>query len=141
MSKLGPIVIVDDDQDDWEIYEMVFRDLNVTNPVRFFDLCQNAYDYLYTTDEAPFLIICDVNMPRMNGIEFRQRITGNEILRRKSIPFIFMSTTAAQGVVEEAYALTVQGFFEKGKTIDLTRETLRLIVEYWSNCRHPNTLK
>ncbi len=141
MSKLGPIVIVDDDQDDWEIYEMVFQELDVKNPVRFFDLCQDAFDYLCTTAEAPFLIICDVNMPRMNGIEFRQKITGSETLRRKSIPFIFMSTTAAQGVVEEAYVLTVQGFFEKGKTIDLTRDTLRLIVEYWSKCRHPNTHK
>ncbi len=56
-------------------------------------------------------------MPIMNGLELRRHIQENEGLRKKSIPFVFLSTAARPKEVEEAYNLTVQGFFVKASQI------------------------
>jgi DNA-binding NarL/FixJ family response regulator len=84
-----------------------------TTLVRSFYDCENALQYLAATDEKPFIIICDVNRPQTSGLDFRQKINANEYLRRKSIPFIFLSTAAQPVHVIDAYDLTVQGFFIK----------------------------
>ncbi len=81
----GPILIIDDDLDDWEIFKMIFTELGVENNLLFFDKAKKALDYLYETKDKPFLILCDVNMPLMTGIEFRKKLNEDEYLRRKSI--------------------------------------------------------
>lgn len=95
--------------------------------------------FLRTTHEKPFLILCDINMPVMNGLELRRKIDEDDFLRRKSIPFVFFTTYAVPQEVSQAYELTVQGFFEKGNNLKQLTDTLRLILEYWTVCRHPNS--
>ena len=141
MSKKGPIILIDDDTDEGEILADVFVRQSISNTLKCFLSGQEALNYLRTTDDKPFLILCDINMPQMNGIEVRRQITEEEYLRKKSIPFIFYTTSATQQAITAAYEMSVQGFFEKGKTIDLTKSMLRLIVDYWRTCRHPNTNK
>ena len=47
------------------------------------------------------------------GIELRIEMLKNSVLKKKSIPFVYLSTYAGQALIEEAYNLTVQGFFKK----------------------------
>ena len=65
MNKNGPVVVIEDDQDDQYLFEQVFRDLNYLNQVIFFADGQQALDYLTTTSVLPFLILSDINMPRL----------------------------------------------------------------------------
>jgi CheY-like chemotaxis protein len=46
------------------------------------------------SDEQPFLILYDINMPCMNGLELRRALAGDARLKKKSIPFIFLTTIA-----------------------------------------------
>ena len=110
MTKSGPIIIVEDDPEDQEVIADVLQLNGVTNELRFFIHGKEALDYLLTTAERPFLIICDINMPVMNGLELRAEINKSEYLVRKSIPFIFYTTHAEKHAVEQAYHLLVQGF-------------------------------
>lgn len=137
--KSGPIVLVDDDADDRQLVESVCTSLNYRNPIVQLENGVQLLDYLRTTSEKPFLILCDINMPFINGLEVRRRIDEDDSLRKKSIPFVFFSTNAVQHEVEKAYELTVQGFFEKGNSLQEMTVRLRLILEYWSVCRHPNS--
>src|SRR5687768_14707343 len=109
----GPIIMVDDDDDDVEIYIEAIRTIGITNEVRHFNTCQAALDYLLTTKEQPFIIISDVNMPLMTGLEFKAKIQQNDYLRQKGIPFIFISTNADKFAVRQAHHLSVQGYFQK----------------------------
>ncbi len=136
--RQGPIIIIEDDHDDWDIFKLIFTELGLQNEILFFDQAQKALDYLCATTDQPFIIICDVNIPIMNGLEFRKLINADEYLRQKSIPFIFMSTSASPVVVNQAYLLNVQGFFEKGRSFASIKEILKLVTEYWQTCRHPN---
>jgi CheY-like chemotaxis protein len=136
----GPIILVEDDDDDREIFEEVLNELKVTNELIWFNNCPEAFDFLLQTEKKPFFILCDVNLPGQTGLELKKNIDSNEYLRNKSIPFIFYSTSVAQIDVNTAYKETsVQGFFQKDLTYDLIRSKIKIIIDYWNNCKHPNS--
>lgn len=141
MSKWGPIIVVEDDADDEDILKQVLQELGIKNELACFTSAGDALAYLQSTPEQPFIIFSDVNLPGKNGIEFKRQIDSDEALRRKSIPFIFYSTAVDQTAVNEAYTkMTVQVFFQKSSTYEEIRKNIRLIIEYWLVCRHPNTI-
>src|SRR5687767_15325981 len=140
MSKLGPIVIVEDDLDDQEMIQEAIEGLGIKNKLVFFDRALKAFDFLKSIREQPFLILSDVNLPIQNGIEFKRQIDEDNDLRHKSIPFVFYSTAVDKNSVNTAYQeLTVQGFFKKKNTYDELKSDLKLIVDYWKTCKHPNS--
>jgi CheY-like chemotaxis protein len=141
MNSLEPIIIVDDDTDDHFIFNEIAYKIKLSNVLIFF---RNAYDvlaYLRSTLQKPFLIFCDINMPLMNGLELRREINNDETLRKKSIPFIFFTTAASKQQIHEAYDLTVQGFFLKESNFSDSEATFKLIIDYWSKCKHPNSAR
>jgi CheY-like chemotaxis protein len=142
MSKLGPIVIVDDDPDDHYLIREICHLLKLQNEIVSIHDGHAALEYLRTPSAIqPFIILCDMNMPGMTGLQLRDEIIRDEALRKKSIPFVFLSTTAREKDVKTAYDLTVQGYFEKGHDFEKFKEKLVLIFEYWRECKHPNTFK
>ena len=139
--KSGPIILIDDDGDDKDVFQDILKDLKVSNPVIWFQNCDDAFSYLKTTSDQPFIIFCDLNLPGLTGIECKRQIDDDKELRKKSIPFVFCSTTVDQKTVNEAYTtMTVQGFFQKKNTYSELKETIKVIVAYWEECKHPNSM-
>lgn len=137
----GPVIIIEDDEDDKVLIEEVLNELEIPNKTLFFTRCTDAFAYLKTFDNQPFLIICDVNLPGISGLKFKRQIDADKDLRRKSIPFVFYSTSADKKYVDEAYIeLTVQGYFQKENSYIETKNNIRKIFEYWKICKHPNAL-
>jgi CheY-like chemotaxis protein len=134
----GPIIIVEDDKDDQEIYAEVIQALGIPNELRFFDGGQPALYYLSTTEEQPFIILSDINMPGMSGLEFKKQMEDNTYLKAKGIPFVFISTDGSKVSVRHAHALSVQGYFQKPDRMEEIKETLRLLFQYWERCKHIN---
>jgi CheY-like chemotaxis protein len=137
----GPLIIVDDDYDDHFIFNEICNRLHVENELKFFKNGEELIDYLNKTTDQPFIILCDISMPGVDGLDLRRKIAANETLRMKSIPFIFFSTSASPTQVRDAYDLTVQGFFLKQPSFIETEKTFKLIMEYWDACLHPNAVK
>lgn len=86
----------------------------------------------------PFLIICDMNMPLMNGMELFVEIEKDKALKKKCIPFVFLSGAANEADVQKAYEIGAQGFFKKLISIEDTSKLLHLLFNYWSVSKHPN---
>ncbi len=141
MNKTGPIIIIEDDKDDQELLNSVFKELIFNNEIIFFGEGEKALDYLIKSAVEPFLILSDINMPRLNGIELREKIHTNEDLRIKCIPYLFFSTSAEQKFVVDAYSKSVQGFFVKPNSFDKLKRTIKIIIEYWQECESPNYIK
>jgi CheY-like chemotaxis protein len=142
MAKNGPIIIIEDDEEDEQIFKDILEELGISNKVIWFADPHPAFEYLKKTREQPFIIFSDVNLPRHSGIELKRNIDADEQLREKSIPFIFYSTFVDQKVVNEAYTqMTVQGFFKKGTSYKEIKSDIKMIVDYWKLCKHPNTDK
>jgi len=138
MNKAGPIIVIEDDIDDQEILIEIFQKLGYINEIVYFSDGNHALDYLNKTDVQPFLILSDVNMPKINGFELRNKIFTNEQLQTKCIPYLFFTTAANKKSVLEAYALSVQGFFKKPSSMEGLENTIRKIVEYWQECIAPS---
>jgi CheY-like chemotaxis protein len=132
-----PIIFIDADDDDHKLFKQVLTELALPHPVVVFANGQTALDYLMTTTQLPFLIISEISMPGMSGIELRQQIDRDPGLRKKCIPFVFMTHPVEEEVVEEAYELTIQGLFEKKASYAAWKAQLAAIIAYWTACHHP----
>jgi CheY-like chemotaxis protein len=138
MSKSGPIIVIDDDLEDQLIMDEIFKNLNYPNEVIFFSDGKTAVEYLKKMDEAPFLIISDINMPGMNGFEVRDKICENDNLNSKCIPYLFFSTSVDKKAVHRAFQMAVQGFFIKPTSMLELQNTLKKIIEYWQQSFAPS---
>jgi CheY-like chemotaxis protein len=136
-NKDGPVIIIEDDEDDQFIFSEVFRNLGYNNPVVFFLDGIAALEYLNRTDVVPFLILSDINLPKINGLALRTRIQTNQQLHLKCIPYLFFTTTANKDTVIQAYGMSVHGFFIKPNTYQKLESCLRKIMEYWKECKAP----
>jgi CheY-like chemotaxis protein len=140
MAIQGPIIVVEDDDDDREILIEVFESLGIKNEVKFFSNGEEVLSYLQATTDQPFIIITDVNLPRMGGAELAGRLHEDPYLRKKSIPFIFLTTCADPGAVNKAYEMMIQGYFQKEHNFQQVKNMIKLIMDYWSICKHPNNV-
>lgn len=120
------------------IFDEIFRKLDYPNKVIFFSDGNSAMEYLNRTEELPFIIISDINMPGMNGFEIRDKICASEKLSRKCIPYLFFTTSVDEKAVQHAYDLCVQGYFMKPATMGDLQNTLRKIIDYWQECYAPS---
>lgn len=139
MNKNSPVIIIEDDEDDRELMREVFLKLNYPNKVLFFGDGQEALDYLTDTPELPFLILSDINMPKLNGFELIDKLHTDAALQLKCIPYLFFSTAADQKTVIKAYSLSAQGFFVKPSSMLEMEEVIRDIMNYWQKCAAPNS--
>ena len=137
-DKNGPIIIIEDDSDDQELLAEVFNKLNYGNKIIFFSDGEKALDYLNTNPERPFLILSDINLPKLDGIALRRKLKTDERLSNKCIPYLFFSTAINQQTVIDAYSQSVQGFFVKQASMIELEKTISAIMEYWRRCAAPN---
>lgn len=138
MQKQGPIIVIEDDSDDQEILEEIFKKLGYPNEVMFFSDGYEALDYITQTNVQPFLILSDINMPKLDGFELRRKIHNNEELRIRCIPYLFFTSGADRKAVTDAYSMSAQGFFIKPSRMADLENTIRRIIDYWQECYAPN---
>lgn len=138
MNTLGPVIVIEDDMDDQMLLTEIFKKLAYSNKILFFADGERALEFLNETDVCPFLILSDINMPRIDGIALRKMVHQNKKLNIKCIPYLFFTTAAEQNFVLEAYSMSVQGFFIKPTSYDKLESTIRIIMEYWNECVSPN---
>lgn len=138
MNKNGPIIIIEDDADDKDLLSMVFEELKYPNEILFFTDGEKALNYLKDDKVYPFIILSDINLPKLNGFELKKMVHTNDGLSAKCIPYLFFSTSVNKKAVYDAYTMSVQGFFVKPSSYDQLVVTIRKIVEYWQECYSPN---
>ena len=99
MIATGPLIVIEDDPDDQDMIKRVLTKMELTNELKFFPDGEQALKFLESTLEKPFLIISDINMPLMNGLELKKYIQSNEELKKKCYPFVFLTTTVSSNQV------------------------------------------
>lgn len=132
-------MIVEHDANDQHILEEALKELGIQNKLLFFDQSEKVIPFLMSTQEHPFLIIADIHIPGVNGLELRRKINEVDLLRTKSIPFVFFTTTARAQEVDDAYKNMVQGYFEKADNMEQMKASLKVIIDYWLLAQHPNS--
>lgn len=131
MKMHRDILIIEDDEDDREILKEIFRDLGYKNNLVFFSDSTQVVEYLRRPDIHPFIIISDINMPKLGGFELRNIILNEEILMDKDIPYIFISNAQDEQSIKQANKLSIQGYIHKGDDYNKYKEKIKNLVDFW----------
>lgn len=131
-SKVLNILIVDDDEVDVMNVKRAFKKANITNPVWVAD---NGVDALRILREGAVpsrgrLILLDLNMPRMNGIEFLRELRADPALATSSV-VVFTTSNEDRDKIE-AYKLNVAGYLLKPVTFTSFVDLMVALNKYWT---------
>ena len=135
---MKPIIVIDDDTDDLDMFKEVCADIGVQNQIIAFSDAYDFIDYIKASEEKFYFILCDVNMAKCSGLELKKIILADEHLRLKCVPFIFWSTSSASPTIKEAYSYNVQGYFVKPIGYDNLIKVVQSMVDYWGYSENPN---
>ena len=131
MTHRKPILLVDDDRVDVMTTKRALKDINVTNPVYTAGNGEEAIEMLRDgKTEKPGVILLDLNMPRMNGIEFLRVIKNDVSLKR--IPVVVLTTSKEEEDKVESFSLGVAGYMIKPVDYIKFVEVIRAINMYWT---------
>lgn len=119
------ILMVEDDDGHARLVERGLRKVGLINPIHRVADGQEALDYLLGEGEyagrnnplAPHIVLLDINLPRVDGIEVLERVKTSERLR--SIPVIMLTSTDTQAEIDRCYKLGANGYV--AKPVDITR--------------------
>jgi DNA-binding NtrC family response regulator len=137
-TVVGKIILVDDEKYEKDLLMEALREKQWDVQVEYFNNGQDALQHMRTTKDELFLVISDMNMPGMSGLDLKKAIDEDKILREKSMPFIFVSGGGSNEQISEAYDYRVQGYFEKPKSVEEQAAVLDLIIKYWIVSKHPD---
>jgi len=137
MRNSKPILLVEDDSVDAMTVKRALKDLKVTNPLVHSANGEEAIDYLRNdANEKPCVILLDLNMPKMNGIEFLKVAKTDEMLKR--IPAVVLTTSKDDRDKVESFELNVAGYIVKPVDYKKFVEAIRIVDLYWTLSELPS---
>ncbi len=137
MKGTRPILLVEDDRIDVISVRRAFKDLKITNPLEIVSDGEEGLEFLTNpNNQAPCLILLDINMPRMNGIEFLKVVKNNENLRR--IPVIVLTTSKGDRELVDSFDYGVAGYMVKPANYLQFMEVMKAINLYWTISEIPD---
>ena len=131
------ILLVEDDQVDVMNVQRAFKKNNITNPLWVAGNGVDALDKLRGGDIPlqRLLILLDLNMPRMNGIEFLRALRADDEL--KHLPVVVLTTSDDERDRIEAYHLNVAGYIVKPVTFLNFCDAMATLNKYWALVEMP----
>lgn len=138
MRNRKPILLVEDDEVDVMTIKRSLKAINITNEVDVTNNGEEALQYLRELPQCklPCIILLDLNMPKMNGIEFLRIVKNDGTLKR--IPVIILTTSRDEQDKIESFNLGVTGYMIKPVDYQQFVEVVRTIDLYWTLSELPN---
>ncbi|MCJ8279817.1 MAG: response regulator [Rivularia sp. ALOHA_DT_140] len=137
------ILLVEDDEVDIMNVQRAFKKVNILNPLFIANnglealrMLRGTKDDSATIPHERRLILLDLNMPKMGGIEFLQNLRNDYKL--KSIPVVVLTTSKQDRDLVEAYNLNVAGYLLKPVDFNHFIELMSTLNKYWSLSEMPD---
>ncbi|GAA4296463.1 response regulator [Nibribacter koreensis] len=135
-EKVVNILLVEDDEVDIMNVQRAFKKNNINNPLHIAHNGIEALDLLRSGSiPMPPIIILDINMPKMNGIEFLQELRQDPELNRISV--FVMTTSNEDSDKINAYNLNVAGYILKPLSFEKFISAVATLDRYWKLCERP----
>jgi len=131
MKNSKSILLVEDDEVDAMTVQRALREINITNRLDTVGNGEEALTFLNDpSNEKPGIILLDLNMPKMNGIEFLKIAKKDPLLMR--IPVVVLTTSKADEDKVESFNLGVAGYMIKPVDYRKFVEVIKTIDLYWT---------
>lgn len=139
MTNAGTILLVEDNPDDVMFTMRAFERNNISNEIVVASDGAEALEYLLPEDESraltPALILLDVNLPKVDGLEVLRRIRSNS--RTSGLPVVVLTTSSEERDIVESYRLGANSYVRKpvifGEFVDATK----VLGVYWLLVNEP----
>jgi two-component system response regulator len=135
MNELAHVLIVEDNEDDYEATRRSFKKNHFINPLSWARSAEDALRLLRSADAKggegamPDLILLDLNMPGMDGRTFLQIVKAEEDLR--AIPIVVLTTSSDAIDIERCYQLGASTYIQKPVSFDGLTQAVRAMKDYW----------
>jgi CheY-like chemotaxis protein len=133
-SDLRPVLLVEDNPDDEELTIRGLERANLQNPVKVARDGQDALDYLFGTDEqdpepVPAVVVLDVHLPRVSGLEVLRRIRAHERTRR--LPVVILTSSREDQDLTDGHDLGANSYVCKPIQFDQFATAVAQLGVYW----------
>ncbi len=136
MHTTKPFLIIEDDDVDVLALRRTFRELNIPNPLINLRNGEEALEYMTAKNaELPGLILLDLNMPRMNGVEFLINLKKIPVL--KLIPVVMLTTSSNRTDIEKCFDNQAAGYMVKPIDFIEFKKLILHICNYWNTSQLP----
>ena len=136
------IILIEDNPSDVELTKRAFRKARIANPLKIFDNGQSAIDYLseYVKNDkrkvdTPLLVLLDVNLPVMSGLEVLKFIKTNAHLKKLLV--VMLTTSSEHRDLEQAYELGANSYIIKPVDFEKFSDLVAQIGMYWMVINEP----
>jgi len=137
MSTNRTILLAEDSPADAEMAIDALRDANLANPIVHVEDGVEAMEYLQRKgryadrpDEEPAVLLLDIKMPRMDGLEVLQRIRADEKLRR--IPVVILSSSREESDLIRSWDLGVNAYVVKPVDVEQFFGAVKTLGKFWA---------
>ncbi len=131
MNNIKPILLAEDDHVDIMIVRRAFKQLNVLNELV---VAKNGEEVIRYLDDpkmpVPCLIILDINMPKMNGLECLKKL--KQLSVYNNIPVFMLSSSGEQQDVDISFARGISGYILKPIEFDEFLRSIKVLNNHWT---------
>jgi len=136
MNNNKPILLVEDDLIDSMTVKRALKEIKIANEIVTTENGEHALEMLSNMKMLPCIILLDLNMPKMSGLEFLAIIKNDS--RYKMIPVIILTTSKQEKDKIESYKHSIAGYIAKPVDYMQFVEALRVINLYWTLSELPS---
>lgn len=134
------ILVLEDDENDALLLQRALRKAHITNPIHIVRNGEEAITLLNRSEgqghqTKPGLIITDLKMPLVDGLEFLKWLRHHEPLR--AVPLLVLTSSTAESDFVCAYGFGANSYMVKPRTMEELERLGRVIREYWERCELP----
>lgn len=135
--ELRTILLVEDSPDDAEMTTDALSEAHLANPVTHVEDGVECLDYLYRRNAwadrepgEPAVVLLDIKMPRMNGLEVLKTMRSDETMRR--IPVVILSSSREESDLARSWDLGANAYVIKPVDVDQFFEAVRTLGQFWA---------
>jgi two-component system response regulator len=129
------ILLVEDNPNDAELTTRALKQRNLANQLHVCRDGAEALDYIATASAVPKVILLDLKLPKVDGLEVLRKLKSDE--RTRSIPVVVLTSSREEPDIERAYALGANSYIVKPVDFDAFARAVSDVGLYWLLLNHP----
>ncbi|RZA36979.1 MAG: response regulator [Lysobacteraceae bacterium] len=137
MSAIRTILLAEDSAADAEMAVDALREANLANPIVHVEDGVETMDYLLRRgayadrpEGLPAVLLLDIKMPRMDGLEVLQQVRGHDKL--KTLPVVILSSSREESDLARSWDLGVNAYVVKPVDVDQFFQAVKLLGTFWA---------